>query len=116
MKVTQPASGAVQSSQSAGVGGSVRTERAGKAADASGARAAAGQQATIEGSTKSEISSRAKEMSKAKNLASQAPDVREAKVEELKRRIAAGKYNVDADAIADRLMSEHMATTKAGIA
>ena len=116
MRVNQPASGSVQNAQSTGIGSSAKAERAARTNDSAGARRASGQQTTIEGSAKSEISSRAKEMSKAKSLAEQAPDVREAKVEDLKRRIAAGKYNVDADAIADRLMSEHMATAKAGIA
>ena len=115
MRVNQPASGSVQNTQSSGVGGSAKAERAARTGEAGEARRASGE-TKIGGSTKTDISSRAKEMAKAKSLAEQAPDVRDAKIEELKRRIASGNYNVDADAIADRLMNEHMATAKAGIA
>lgn len=56
----------------------------------------------------SKISSRAREFIKAKELASQAPDIREQRVAELKKKIAEGKYHVDVDAVADRLVEEHL--------
>jgi negative regulator of flagellin synthesis FlgM len=57
-----------------------------------------------------EISARARDMSKAKELAMSAPDVREEKIAELKKRIAAGTYNVDSHAVADRMVDEHLKT------
>ncbi len=65
----------------------------------------------VRGDVKADISPKAKEMAqemaKVKDLAAQAPDVREEKIAELKRRINQGQYKVDADAIADRLVDEH---------
>lgn len=54
-----------------------------------------------------EISSRGKEMAKASAIASATPDVREDRIAELKKRIAAGEYKVDTDAIADKMIGEH---------
>ena len=59
-------------------------------------------------STNTEISSKAKDMAKAKQIATDAPDVREAKIAELKERIQNKKYNVGADAIADKLVDDHI--------
>jgi negative regulator of flagellin synthesis FlgM len=55
-----------------------------------------------------DISSKGKELAKAKAAASQAPDVREEKIAALKAKIAEGKYKVDADAVADKLVDEHI--------
>lgn len=55
-----------------------------------------------------EISAKAKEFARAKEVASSAPDVREEKIAELKRRISAGKYQIDADAVADRMVDDHL--------
>jgi negative regulator of flagellin synthesis FlgM len=64
----------------------------------------------IEGDSRPEISSKARELSEAKAAASGAPDVREAKIAALKERIAAGKYNVDPKAVADRMVDEHLSS------
>ena len=56
-----------------------------------------------------EISARGKEMAKAAAIASATPDVREDRISEIKKRIAAGEYNVDSDAIADKMIGEHAA-------
>jgi negative regulator of flagellin synthesis FlgM len=64
----------------------------------------------IEGDTRPEISARAKELASAKAAATNAPEVREAKIAELKERIAAGKYNVDPKAVADRMVDEHLSS------
>ncbi len=66
-------------------------------------------------SAKTEISSRAKDMGKAKRVAEDAPDVREAKVAELKRKIADKEYQVSAEAIADRMVDDHIATARVGV-
>lgn len=74
-----------------------------KAAEASSsARAAAS------GDANTEISAKGKEFAKAKAVANGAPDVREEKIAALKARIAEGKYKVDADAIADRMVDDHL--------
>ncbi|MGZ3691658.1 MAG: flagellar biosynthesis anti-sigma factor FlgM [Pseudobdellovibrio sp.] len=65
---------------------------------------------SIEGSqaTKVELSSRAQDVQKIKELAKNSPDVDMDKVEKFKRLIADGQYKVDAKAIADRMVDEHM--------
>lgn len=61
-------------------------------------------------SASAEISGRAKEMAKAKEIANEAGDVREAKIAALKQRIANKEYNVKPEAIAERIVDEHLAT------
>lgn len=55
-----------------------------------------------------DISPRSREFAQAKAVATAAPDVREGRVAELKKRISEGSYHVDADAIADRMVDEHL--------
>jgi negative regulator of flagellin synthesis FlgM len=55
-----------------------------------------------------EISSKGKEFATAKAAASQAPDVREEKIAELKKRIAEGSYKVNSEAIADKMVEDHL--------
>jgi len=62
------------------------------------------------GAAKTEISGKAKEFVKAKEVAAKAPDVRDERIAELKARIAAGKYEVNAQAIADKMVDDHIAT------
>ncbi len=64
--------------------------------------------------TKASFSERAKDMAKAQSLATQAEDIREAKIAELKRRIANNEYNVKPDAVADRMVEEHLQTRHLG--
>lgn len=65
--------------------------------------------------TKVELSSRAQDVKKIKDIATSAPDVDSAKVEKFKQLIAEGKYKVDAKAVADRMVDEHlMAAGSAG--
>lgn len=89
--------GAKQSSRSTGVQQSKKSEKS-----------AAGASVADSGGANAEISARGREFAKAKAVADSAPDVREEKIAELKRRIAAGKYNVDADAVAGRMVDEHI--------
>lgn len=60
-------------------------------------------------STKVEVSPRAQEAKRIKELATAAPDVDEAKVAKFRQLIDDGKYKVDAKAVADRLVDEHLA-------
>jgi flagellar biosynthesis anti-sigma factor FlgM len=43
-------------------------------------------------------------------VASSAPDVREERIAELKRRIQSGSYQMDPNAIADKMVTEHLKT------
>lgn len=67
-------------------------------------------QAAAEGSqaAKVALSPRAQELKKIKELANSAPDVDMNKVEKFKRLIAEGKYKVDAKAVADKMVDEHV--------
>ncbi len=104
MRVSQSTSNQVQSSETTGAKKTERTQR-----DQGGAEAK--KAANIDsGAVNAEISGKAREFSKAKAVASSAPDVREEKVAELKRKISEGKYQVNAEALADRMVDEHMAS------
>ena len=59
-------------------------------------------------SVNTDISSKAKDMAQAKQIATDTPDVRDSKIAELKNRIQNKTYNVSADAIADRLVDDHL--------
>ena len=69
---------------------------------------AAASQETRTAGAKAEISKKSKEFAQAKSVAKATPDVRADRVAELKQRIADGKYKVDAPAIADRMVDEHL--------
>lgn len=64
--------------------------------------------AAMRGDGAPQISEKAKQMAAAKTAAAQAPDVREDRVAELKKKIASGSYKVDANAIADRMVDDHL--------
>jgi negative regulator of flagellin synthesis FlgM len=88
---------------------SSETSRAYSSGRADGARRPERAESTSsESAIKPDISARAREFSKAKEIATGAPDVREEKIAELKRRIAEGKYSVDGDKVADRMVNDHM--------
>ncbi len=56
---------------------------------------------------RAEISDKGKEFAKVHAAATSAPDVRESKIAELKKRIAEGSYKIDSEKVADRMMQEH---------
>jgi negative regulator of flagellin synthesis FlgM len=57
--------------------------------------------------TKINLSTQARQISKAKEIAKQ-DSVDEAKVARLQKMIDAGEYKVDAEAVADKLVNEHL--------
>ncbi len=59
-------------------------------------------------SSKVDLSERAQNMKRAKELATPDNGVDEAKVARLQKMIDEGKYNVDASAIADKMVDEHL--------
>jgi negative regulator of flagellin synthesis FlgM len=107
MRVNQTGSNQVQEAN---------THRTGKAGDAKNARDSKRSDSVSDTSTsvKADISSRGKEIAHANAVAQAAPDSREEKIAELKRRIADGSYKVDTKAVADRLVDEHLATADLG--
>lgn len=64
--------------------------------------------ANLKDSAQVNVSERAQMMQKAKDIASGPMTVDEAKVARLQKMIDEGKYKVDADSIADRLVEEHL--------
>ena len=104
MKVTNTGNSSVEKT--------VGTDRASQIADSKGKRKtnSASSSSDIASSDKVSISSRAKEASMAREVAKYSPEVDEEKVARLKAAIQNGQYKVDADAIADRLVDEHIAT------
>jgi len=62
------------------------------------------------GSESAQISPGAREFLEAKGVAESAPDVREAKIAELRRRIENKEYNVKPEMIAERMVNEHLGT------
>jgi len=106
MKVGQPSSGPISNEPSASKG----SGRAGSAQDVKeqrrADRAAVEKKSTPGANT--EISQKSRELAQVKAAATEAPDVREDKVADLKRRIAEGSYHVDSHAVADRLVDEHL--------
>ena len=103
MRINPTNSPAIQSGDTAGA---KKTEKLKNAAYEARAEGPSVSQKTESAST--EISAKAKDMSKAKQLAADAPDVREAKIAELRDKIQNKKYNVGADEIADKLVDDHL--------
>tara|TARA_B100001248_G_C27399520_1_gene468908 strand:- start:5352 stop:5672 length:321 start_codon:yes stop_codon:yes gene_type:complete len=54
------------------------------------------------------VSQRAQDINKIKQVATQAPDVDQAKVEKFRELINSGKYKIDAQAIADRMVDQEL--------
>lgn len=63
-----------------------------------------GETGAVRGRDKIELSTEAKDFQTALKAFSKAPEIREAKVAQLKARIDAGKYSVDAGDVADSIM------------
>jgi len=59
-------------------------------------------------SVNADISSKARDMARAKQVAAESPDVRETRIAELREKIQNKKYDVSAEAIADRLVDDHL--------
>jgi negative regulator of flagellin synthesis FlgM len=88
---------ASQTSAAGGVKNSAKTSNAESTSEAQSSQA-----------TKVELSPRSQDIKKIKELAMNSPDVDANKVEKFKRMIAEGKYKVDAKAVADRMVEEHL--------
>jgi negative regulator of flagellin synthesis FlgM len=104
MKVNSATTQSVQNKDVAGSAGAKRSEKAGSGEAASKVSA----KSVDSSSARPEISAKAREFSKAQEAAAKAPDIREEKIAELKKRIAAGNYQINAQAIADKMVDEHV--------
>lgn len=76
--------------------------------DAKKNKATGAASAEATGSARVELSPQAQQIRKAKELATPSNDIDEAKVARLQALIDSGKYKVDADAIAERLLDEQL--------
>jgi negative regulator of flagellin synthesis FlgM len=103
MKVNQSTSSPIQGNEAKAAKAAGKAQ-ASKAAE----KAPKGTEPRDTSSVKTEVSERAREMATAKAAAVNAPEVREEKIAALKARIAAGKYEVDGKAVADRMVDEHI--------
>lgn len=79
-----------------------------KTSDAAAAKADLVSSSAQAEASRVELSPRAQEAKKIKELAVAAPDVDEAKVAKFRQLIDEGKYKVDARAIADRMVDDHL--------
>ncbi len=106
MKVSNsgPKSGAIGGGAAAGV---ANAEAAKVTRSGTGAAKSVGAEA-LSSSAKVDVSPRAQEMKRVKEMATPSSGVDEAKVARLQALIDSGQYKVDARAIADKLVDEHM--------
>lgn len=109
MKVNPAINNSVQATDIKGADSTNKSERT-KKANYGGASAA--ESSSSNSTSSAEISTKAKDMARdaarATQLAKDSPDVREAKIAELKDKIANKKYNVSAAEISDRLVDDHI--------
>jgi negative regulator of flagellin synthesis FlgM len=96
-------------------GESSEARKTGKAAHAKKSHGTEHSEHAAESSARAEISARGKEQAKANATAKAAPDVREDRIAELRKRIESGHYKVDANAIADKMVDEHLSMGGAGL-
>ena len=110
MRVNQPGNSSTPNVQSGELSGAKQSKQG---AATSGAKRAEGAPAREVGEGRGsnpEISARGKELAHAKSIANAAPDTRADRIAELKQRIADGGYKVNAEAVADRMVDEHLPT------
>lgn len=95
------ASEAGKAKQAKGAEGAHEAKKNEKAANSEASHAA-------HAGVKTEISAKGKEFASVKAAATDAPDVREDKIADLKRRIAEGSYKIDTNSVADRMVDDHL--------
>ena len=102
----------VTNSKIGGTPGNMESGRTGKSEGAAALskemKSTGPSKANLRDSANVNVSERAQMMQKAKDIASSPMTVDEAKVARLQKMIDDGKYKVDADSIADRLVEEHL--------
>jgi len=107
MKITHNKVGQNLNLTDAGKAG--KADKADKTGGAKGADLKSlGESKAGEAATKVELSPRAQEMKRIKDIATAGPDVDEAKVAKFQKLIDEGKYEVDAEGLADKMVDEHI--------
>jgi negative regulator of flagellin synthesis FlgM len=107
MKVEHSRNNPTQNNESVNAKQSGRANAAQEAKKSEKTTASESDRSTHSGA-RTEISAKAKEFAAAKAAATEAPDVREDKVSDLKRRIADGSYKIDTESVADRMVDDHL--------
>lgn len=107
MRVNQPGTNSVQGNEASSARHTARTAGASDAKRAEKSSTAEVEKKVSPG-VNTEISQKSKELANAKSIASETPDVREDRVADLKKKISEGSYQVDSEAVADRLVDDHM--------
>jgi negative regulator of flagellin synthesis FlgM len=107
MRVDHSKSSSAQASEA---GNAKQANRSGSAQEAKKNEKAANVEANqgAHSGVKTEISAKGKEFAAVKAAATEAPDVREDKIADLKRRIAEGSYKIDTNSVADRMVDDHL--------
>ncbi len=105
MKVSNKISNPMQNAEAAKLNKTATGE-----GSATKSRKSVGASAFDGASSKTDLSARSQEIKKAKELATPSTSIDEAKVARLQKLIDEGKYKVDAEEIADRLVDEHLLT------
>ena len=86
-----------------------KTDKVGDQKDLKGAKSL-DNPAELVGATRVEVSSQAQDAKKIKELAMAAPDIDMEKVAKFRNLIDSGQYKVDSQAVADRMVDEHLET------
>lgn len=109
MKVSNKLAGSVGNAPkgASGAGDAAKAAKAGGAEALLDTKSTKAPRGDVSDSAKVEVSSRAQDMMRAKELATPSDSIDEAKVARLQKLIDDGKYQVDAGAIADRMLDEH---------
>jgi negative regulator of flagellin synthesis FlgM len=110
MRVEQSKSNGVSSAETGGAkqtGRAAAPQNAKKADKSEKASSSETDRAHRQGA-RTEISSKGKEFATARAVATQTPDVRDDRIAELKKKISEGNYKVNADAVADRMIDDHL--------
>ena len=86
-----------------------RSDNAAKTAKAGQLAQIQKQQGSSAADSRADISAKGKEFAQVHAAAKAAPDVREDRIAALKKQIQEGKYEVDANKVAERIVGEHLA-------
>ena len=82
--------------------------RVGGASDAKSDLKSLAPDAEAVGAAKLELSSKARELNRAKEIAKAGPDVDEARIAKFQQLIDSGKYKVNSQQVADKMVDEHV--------
>ena len=108
MKVEHSRSNPAQSGEASGAKQAGRAAAAKEAKKSEKSASSETEKSNSSTGARAEISPKGKEFAATKALATSAPDVREDKVAELKKKIADGSYKVDTQSIADKMVDDHL--------